>query len=517
MKRITKIEPARVQAAASKIRVAAYCRVSTETDIQLSSLETQKSHYEKLISANPDWEFAGLYYDEGISGTNKDKRPALLQMITDCETGKIDRILTKSLSRFARNTADCLELTRELLDLGVTIYFEKESINTLDAKGEVLLTIMASLAQQESQSISQNVRLGLQYRYQQGKVQVNTNRFLGYDKDKDGNLVINPEEAKVVRRIYREYLEGKSYYAIGKGLTADGIKTAAGNEYWLASTLRKILMNEKYIGDALLQKTVTTDFLTKKRVVNKGIAPQYYVEGSHEAIIPREIYMQVQEEIVRRARLRSDSGSRRVYSGKYAFSSRIYCGHCGDIFKRTQWYIRKERIPVWRCACRLDQKKNKSNSRCPSRTVYESDLHAAAVEAVNQLIAEKDDFMPGLRNAIEKAVGSGNAEKVAKTDEQIESLEKELLKRANTGKNYTDILEQLEALRDAKQELVLEDADNVNAKRHLAMIEAFLETQQTKIQEYDEDLVRKLLHQVTVYDDHLTFEFKSGLEVEISM
>ena len=500
-----------------KIRVAAYCRVSTDTDEQATSYDAQIEHYTEYIGKHPGWELAGIYADEGISGTNTKKREEFNRLIDDCMAGKVEMVITKSISRFARNTLDCLKYIRQLKDKNIAVYFEKESINTLDAKGEVLLTIMASLAQQESQSISQNVRLGLQYRYQQGKVQVNTNRFLGYDKDKDGNLVINPEEAKVVRRIYREYLEGKSYYAIGKGLTADGIKTAAGNEYWLASTLRKILMNEKYIGDALLQKTVTTDFLTKKRVVNKGIAPQYYVEGSHEAIIPREIYMQVQEEIVRRARLRSDSGSHRVYSGKYAFSSRIYCGHCGDIFKRTQWYIREERIPVWRCACRLDQKKNKSNSRCPSRTVYESDLHAAAVEAVNQLIAEKDDFMPGLRNAIEKAVGSGNAEKVAKTDEQIESLEKELLKRANSGKDYTDILEQLEALRDAKQELVLEDADNVNAKRHLAMIEAFLETQQTKIQEYDEDLVRKLLHQVTVYDDHLTFEFKSGLEVEISM
>ena len=217
-------------------------------------------------------------------------------------------VVTKSISRFARNTLDCLKYIRQLKDKNIAVFFEKEAINTLDAKGEVLLTIMVSLAQQESQSLSQNVRLGLQYRYQQGKVQVCANRFLGYDKDEDGNLVINPEEAEVVKRIYREYLGGKSYYAIGQGLTADGIRTAAGNDYWLASMLRKILTNEKYIGDALLQKTITSDFLNKKRVANKGIVPQYYVENSHEAIIPRALFLQVQEEMVRRARVQESAG-----------------------------------------------------------------------------------------------------------------------------------------------------------------------------------------------------------------
>ena len=255
-------------------------------------------------------------------------------------------VVTKSISRFARNTLDCLNYIRQLKDKNIPVYFEKEGINTLDAKGEVLLTIMASLAQQESQSLSQNVRLGLQYRYQQGKVQVCTNRFLGYDKDEEGKLIINPEEAEVVRRIYREYLEGKSYYDIGKGLTADGIKTAAGSDYWLATTLRKILRNEKYIGDALLQKTITTDFLTKKRVENKGIVPQYYVEGSHEAIIPRHLFMLVQEEIVRRARISTGTGRRSVYSGKYALSSIVYCAHCGDVYQRTQWLLKGEHVPV---------------------------------------------------------------------------------------------------------------------------------------------------------------------------
>ena len=250
--------------------------------------------------------------------------------------GQFHRDSWSNRAEYTRNTLDCLKYIRQLKDKNIPVFFEKEAINTLDAKGEVLLTIMASLAQQESQSLSQNVRLGLQYRYQQGKVQVCANRFLGYDKDEDGNLVINPKEAEVVKRIYREYLEGHSYYDIGHRLTADGIKTAAGNDYWLASTLKKILTNEKYIGDALLQKTVTTDFLNKKRVVNKGIVPQYYVENSHEPIIPRDLFMQVQEEVVRRANLETGTGKRRTYSGKYALSHHVYCAHCGDIFRRSQ-------------------------------------------------------------------------------------------------------------------------------------------------------------------------------------
>ena len=500
---------------APRLRVAAYCRVSTDSDEQATSYETQIEHYTNYITSNPGWELAGIYADDGISGTNTKKRGEFNRLIEDCMAGKVDMIVTKSISRFARNTLDCLKYIRLLKDKNIPVFFEKESINTLDAKGEVLLTIMASLAQQESQSLSQNVRLGLQYRYQQGKVQVCTNRFLGYDKDEEGKLVINPKEAEVVKRIYREYLSGKSYYQIGKGLSDDGIRTAAGSDYWLASTLKKILTNEKYIGDALLQKTVTTDFLNKKRVINKGIVPQYYVEGSHEAIIPREIFMQVQEEMVRRASLKTCSGDRRVYSGKYALSSLLYCAHCGDIYQRTQWLIGDEKRPVWRCACRLN--KRKSNVDCPSRTINESVLHAAVVEAINQVINRKDDLLPGLKAAIEKALDSGNAAKVAGIDAQLDALQKEILDLANKNQDYSKILEKLDTLRNEKQGLLLEDANNTSVKRHINEIEAFLETQQTDIEEYDEDLVRKLIERVTVYDGCLVFKFKSGIEIKLTV
>ena len=254
------------QSEQKKLRVAAYCRVSTDSEEQETSYEAQVTHYTEYIQKNPEWELAGIFADDGISGTNTKKRDEFNRMIDECMAGNIDMIITKSISRFARNTLDCLQYIRQLKDKNIPVYFEKESINTLDAKGEVLLTIMASLAQQESQSMSENIKLGLQYRFQQGKVHINHNRFLGYTKDADGHLIIDPEQAEIVKRIYREYLEGSSMDKIAAGLMADGILTGAGKEKWHTSTINKILRNEKYMGDALLQKTYTTDFLTKKRI-----------------------------------------------------------------------------------------------------------------------------------------------------------------------------------------------------------------------------------------------------------
>ena len=272
-----------------KLRVAAYCRVSTDSDEQATSYEVQIEHYTESIQKNPNWVLAGIFADDGISGTNTKKRDEFNRMIDECMSGNIDMIITKSISRFARNTLDCLKYIRLLKEKNIPVFFEKENINTMDSKGEVLLTIMASLAQQESQSLSQNIKLGLQYRYQQGQVQVNHTRFLGYTKDADGHLIIDPEQAEIVRRIYREYLEGRSMDKIAKGLEADGILTGAGKTKWWTSTINKILRNEKYIGDALLQKTFTIDFLSKKRIKNNGTMPQYYVEGDHDAIISKEV------------------------------------------------------------------------------------------------------------------------------------------------------------------------------------------------------------------------------------
>lgn len=318
-------------------------------------------------------------------------------MIAECMDGNIDMVITKSISRFARNTLDCLQYIRQLKDKNISVYFEKENINTTDAKGEVLLTIMASLAQQESQSLSQNVKLGLQYRYQQGKVQVNHKRFMGYTKDEDGNLTIVPEEAEIIKRIYREYLEGQSLVGIGRALEKDGILTAAGKPRWRPESVKKILQNEKYIGDALLQKTVTVDFLTKKRVKNEGHVPQYYVENSHEAIIPKVLFLQAQEEIHRRSNIYTGEGkNKRIYSSKYALSAITFCGDCGDIYRRVYWNIHGRKEFVWRCVTRIEQ----GPEVCKNRTVKEDELYGAVMTAINKLLAGGNNMIKTLEEKV---------------------------------------------------------------------------------------------------------------------
>ena len=380
--------------------MAAYCRVSTDQYEQLESLETQRSHYDEYIRADKDWELVNVYYDEGISGTRADTRPGLQRLMADCRLRRIDMVLTKSISRFARNTLDCLKHIRALKAQNIPVYFEKESINTLDAKGEVLLTIMVSLAQQESQSLSQNVKLGLQYRYQHGKVQVNHNRFLGYTKDAEGNLIIDPQQAEIVKRIYREYQEGYSMDKIKAGLERDGISTGAGKTTWHTSTINKILRNEKYIGDALLQKTYTTDFLNKTRVKNNGIVPQYYVEWNHEPIIPKNIFLKVQDELVRRITCVTANGRKCGFSSRHAFSQIVFCSECGANFHRTQWNNRGKKSVVWRCLTRLYPKK--TELVCHARTVKEDELKAACLSAFNGFWKERDGFQEQMERNIER-------------------------------------------------------------------------------------------------------------------
>ena len=502
-----------VQDEIPKTRVAAYCRVSTDTDEQATSYEAQVEHYTEYIRKNPAWECAGIYADDGISGTNTKKREEFNRLINDCLNGKIDMVVTKSISRFARNTLDCLNYIRKLKDKNIAVYFEKEGINTLDAKGEVMITIMASLAQQESESLSQNVKLGLQYRYQQGKVLVNHTRFLGYDKDEDGNLIINKEEAEVVKRIFREYLEGYSFNIISKGLQADGIKTAAGSDRWLASTLHKILRNEKYMGDALLQKTVTTDFLTKKRGVNKGLVPQYYVENNHEAIIPKELFMRVQEEIARRASLETNVRRRRQYSGKYALSNIVYCAHCGEVYQRTQWNIHGKIRHVWRCLSRLHKKLSKID--CPARTVNETDLHAVVLKAINEVYAKQDNFLPQLKANIAKVLGNSNSVAIAAIDEQIREKEKHLIRMTKARQNCDALGDEILRLRDEKHQLLLDDANKEGSRAKLEELESFLSEQSVEVKEFNDALVRRLIETITVYDDRFKVKFKSGIEIEV--
>lgn len=497
-----------------KLRVAAYCRVSTDSEEQATSYEAQVEHYTSYIKSNADWELAGIYADDGITGTNTKKREEFNRMIEDCMEGKIDMVITKSISRFARNTLDCLKYIRQLKDKNIPVFFEKENINSMDSKGEIMLTIMASLAQQESQSLSQNVKLGFQYRYQQGEVQVNHNRFLGYTKDENKRLVIVPEEAEVVKRIYWEYLKGASLLQIARGLEADGILTAANKRKWRPETLKKILQNEKYIGDALLQKTYTVDFLSKKRVVNNGIVPQYYVENSHEPIIPREIFMQVQEEMVRRANLQAGkSGKRRIYSSKYALSSIVYCGECGDIYRRVHWNNRGCKSIVWRCVSRLEEK----GSDCSSRTINEATLQEAVVKAINEALGSKNTFLAVLQENITAVLNEDNDQTIQEIEIRLNELQQELLQLVNAKADYQKVADEIYRLRDLKQNILAENAEREGKRERVADMAEFLNEQPYELEEYDEQLVRRLVEKVTVFDEKLTVEFKSGVELDIEM
>lgn len=496
-----------------KLKVAAYCRVSTDSDEQATSYEVQIEHYTNYIQSNPEWELAGIYADDGITGTNTKKRDEFNRMIEDCMEGEIDMIITKSISRFARNTLDCLKFIRQLKDKNIPVFFEKENINTMDSKGEVMLTIMASLAQQESQSLSQNVKLGIQYRYQQGEVQINHNRFLGYTKE-NKHLVIVQEEAEVVKRIYREYIEGASLLQIARSLEADGILTAANKAKWRPETLKKILQNEKYIGDALLQKTYTVDFLSKKRVVNNGIVPQYYVENSHEPIIPREIFMQVQEELVRRANLYTGKdGKKRVYSSRYALSSIVYCGECGEIYRRVHWNNRGCRSIVWRCVSRLEEK----GSDCCSPTVKEETLQNAVVKAINETLCSKNTFLETLQVNIATVLNEEDDKATDDFDEKLNDLQKELLSLANSKADYNEVADEIYHLRDLKQNTQVQNAERQGKRQRIEEMTEFIKEQTGELIEYDEQLVRRLIEKITVFDNKLTVEFKSSFVVDIEL
>ena len=495
-----------------KIRVAAYCRVSTDSEEQASSYDIQIEHYTNYIKKNKEWELAGIFADDGITGTNTKKRDEFNRMIEECMAGSIDMIITKSISRFARNTLDCLKYIRQLKDKNIAVFFEKENINTMDSKGEIMLTIMASIAQQESQSLSQNVKLGIQYRYQQGEVQVNHKRFLGYTKDENKQLVIDPEGAEVVKRIYREYLEGASLLQIARGLEADGILTAAGKAKWRPETLKKILQNEKYIGDALLQKTYTVDFLSKKRVKNNGIVPQYYVENSHEPIIPRELFMQVQEEMVRRANLRGGKdGKKRVYSSKYALSSIVYCGQCGDIYRRVHWNNRGYKSIVWRCVSRLEEK----GSECTAPTINEETLQTAVVKTINELLANKEPFLQALQKNVATILNEENDNATNDIDSKLEELQQQLLIQAKSKNDYEDVADEIYRLRELKQNALVENAEREGKRQRIAEINDFLNEQSCQLEEYDEQLVRRLIEKVTVFHDKFAVEFKSGVEIDV--
>ena len=370
-------------AVAARRRVAGYARVSTDSDEQFTSYEAQIDYYTTFIKSKPEWDFVRVYTDEGISATNTLHRDGFNEMIADALAGKIDLIVTKSVSRFARNTVDSLTTIRKLKEHGVECYFEKENIWTFDSKGELLITIMSSLAQEESRSISENVTWGQRKRFADGKVSMPYAQFLGYEKGPDGTPVVNPEQALIVHEIYRAFLDGKTPLAICRMLESKRIPAPGGGKKWYAGTISSILTNEKYKGDALLQKRFTTDFLTKKQKVNEGEVPQYYVEGSHQAIIEPDEFEQVQAEMARRKRVG------RSYSGDSIYASRIICGDCGGYYGPKVWHSNDPyRRVIWRC-----NRKFKAGQKCSTPTISEETIRQLFLEAYNRLLADRESTL----------------------------------------------------------------------------------------------------------------------------
>ena len=516
-----------------KMRVAAYCRVSTDSEEQLNSYEAQKTYYTQKIQDSPDWEMAGVYADEGISGTSLKKRTQFNKMITACKRGHIDLIITKSLSRFARNTVDCLDTVRLLKANGIGVYFEKENINTLTESSEFLITLFSGFAQAESESLSKNVAWGKQKSAEAGKVTFQYKKMLGYRKGADGQPEIVPEEAEIIRRIYHRYLDGCTLGKIKRELEEDGVPTAQGVERWSPSIIHNILTNEKYIGDALLQKTYVTDCINKKVKKNRGERTMYYVENSHPAIVSRDLFNQVQQEMTRRSSKRKvlqKSGKTELgkYSGKYALTELLVCGECGSPYKRVTWARNGKKRIVWRCISRLDYGKKYCSD---SPTIMEDKLQEAIVRAVNKFNKQDNATYKALMRAtISEALGlNGDPEEVDMLERKIEALNNKMLALVNESVSSGDGIEahesefmtlsqEAELLKQRIAAIQESTAKDNGEQNRLEQIQAIIAERESKCMEYDDSIVRQMVECIKVYPGgKLEIIFGGGYLVEESV
>ncbi|MBE5990769.1 MAG: recombinase family protein [Paenibacillaceae bacterium] len=511
------------------LRVAAYCRVSTLQEQQETSYEAQVNYYTEKIKSNLNWKLAGIYADDGKSATSTKKRSNFQAMIDDCLAGKIDMVITKSISRFARNTVDSLMNIRKLKERNIAVFFEKEGINTLEGSGELLITILSSQAQEESRNISENCHWGIVRKFENGKVIVNHSKFLGYTKDKEGNLVIVPEEAELVRRIFRLFLEGNSSYGIKRMLEADGILTVTGNTEWHATVIDKMLSNEKYMGDALMQKTYTVDFLTKKKVMNKGIVPKYYIEDNHEAIIPKELFNRVQEEKARRTAIyrpaarKKDSPIKGKYSAKYILSDIMVCAECGQPYRRQVWTKYGIKKAVWRCDNRLKH----GSKRCKySPTLKEDSLHEAIMTAINNVVEDQGEFVQAFRENVIRIIGNYSAQaEPTQYDEQIEQLQQEMMRLIEDSaktecaddafdKEYRIIADKIKELKKLKTKELKERHLAEIYELRLQDIDGYMKKVNYLKREFDDDLVRRLLQSIRVLNgSKIEIQFQSGIVI----
>ena len=522
-------KPEAVRASKRQLRVAAYCRVSTDDEEQLTSYEAQKNYYTDKIMTNKEWTMAGIFADEGITGTSARKRPEFLRMIRQCKQGKIDIVLTKSISRFARNTVDCLNYVRALKELGIAVIFEKENMNTLEIDSEILITMLGAFAQSESESISGNVRWGIRQAMKEGKATIQYKYLYGYRKGDDGKPEIIPDQAEVVRKIYDLFLSGTPVRGIQEYLNASAVPNINGEPKWARSAIDSILTNEKYCGDVLLQKTYIDDCINKKVKKNTGQLPMYLVQNHHEGIISRETFDAAQAELARRSAGKSPSKKnaptgRSRYSSKYALSDRLYCGECGTRYQRCTWRNRdgSKRI-VWRCVSRVDY----GNKYChDSPTLDEEPLHRAILDAINSAVKDKDNIIYNLKSAMEKELApvAGQQLSLSEIDNQLEQLNTEFSKvlaeasesgdQAAYSDRFREIMQKQTALKAERGEIQRMLAERGKAAAHIEQCRQAAETTPSAIAEWDEALIRQVVESVTVETgNEIIVALKSGTSI----
>lgn len=513
MKRITKIEETKMLSNKKKVRVAAYCRVSTSSDEQKISLDAQRTHYENYIKSNSEWEYVGIYYDEGITGIKKDIRIGLLNLIADCEKGLIDLVITKSISRFSRNTTDCLELVRKLVDLNVLIDFEKENLNTGSMESELMLSILSSLAESESVSISENQKWSIKKRFQSGNYIVAYPPY-GY-ANINGEMVIVPEQAEIVKRVFAETLVGKSTHAIAKELNECNIPSKKGGK-WSSGSINAIIKNEKMTGDAIFQKSYADSSF--KRHTNYGEEDMYLCKNHHEAIVSHEIFNKANEILKQRGKEKGNGENTERYQNRYGFSGKIVCGECGSVFKRRKHYKPSGDYIAWCCKTHLDNKHS-----CSMKYITDESVKIAFLTMMNKLIlAQKVILKPLLRSL----QGLDDKEKLLKIQDCENKIEQNLEQRQvltslmasnllepavfNTENNL--LLSEMEILQEEKSKLtnsVSGDRTKVDALEKLIKFVSSSEMQT----DYDDEIFIEHVDKIIVISrEEIVFTLKCGLE-----
>ena len=516
-----------------KLRVAAYCRVSTELEQQQSSYDIQIEYYTRHIMQNPNWIFAGVFADDGRSAANTFRRDDFNQLMDQCLKGKVDMVITKSISRFARNTVDCISWVRKLKEKNVAVYFEKENLNTLDDSTEMILTILSSQAQEESRAISTNVKWGYARKFEKGES--TGQRSYGFRKAPTGEMCIVEEEAAVIRNMARWFLDGDSLERIKHRLEDAGIETTTGKKTWSTGTIYNILTNEKIMGDVLLQKTFTADYLTKRRVKNSGQQKQYYVKNHHEAIIPKTVYYKIQEEIARRSSLKK-AGTRKgktaqgVYSSKYALTGIMVCNECGAHYRRTTWAKNGKKVIVWRCINRLEH----GTKRChESPTLKEEVIQEAIMGKLHSLSIdqEEENFLNGVKEDIlraAKVVGGACTEE--EIDKTIEELRDQLMDyvgmaaREHGGENwYSDRMRKLglqiselkrrrESIRE--QEKIRDEYEYLDQE----ISRIIGETGGATGAEFDNIFIRQIVREIRVISKNkLQIQLRTGMVLDVNL